>query len=205
MVVRDFNIFHALHKVLISMIHLRYFSYGNLLLYRIARADSFRLRKLFLHEFVPLNEQADTTETYCAVYGPDLYLSCTELIGFLLQRLVLGQTVVVIRHQQNDQLTYMANIGSVIVVGLNERQVDEVVPDEKYAEPDYDQRRHHVLTLDSDVVTEHKPVHQGKDEVELTHQVRFEFVLELAELFGLCEHQQSTRPEDQTCSQNGSH
>ena len=135
MVVRDFNIFHALHKVLISMIHLRYFSYGNLLLYRIARADSSRLRKLFLHEFVPLNEQTDTTKTYCAVYGPDLYLSCTELIGFLLQRLVLGHTVVVIRHQQNDQLTYMTNIGSVIVVGLNEIKLMRLYPTKSMLNP----------------------------------------------------------------------
>ena len=96
----------------------------------------------------------------------------------------------------------MTNICSVVVIRLSKRQVDEVVQQEKNAESHNDQRRHQVLILNSDVVTESVPVPQREHKVKLTHEIGLEFVFELAELFGLSKHQQSTSSEDQTRCEN---
>lgn len=114
--------------------------------------------ELCFEKLIKLHHQTDPTESYCCVHRSNLDLCCAKLVGFFFQRIVFQQTVVVVRHHQNNQLSHVADVCSVVLVCLFERQVYEVVHDEKDAEGQNHQGRQNVLCFHCDVVPQGKPV-----------------------------------------------
>lgn len=97
----------------------------------------------------------------------------------------------------------MADVGSVVVVGLGEREVDEVVDHEKNGESKENESREIVLVGTRHIQTDSHPVDDRNDEVGLFETASLEFVFELPEAVFLSAEQSNRHQDGDDESSNG--
>jgi len=103
-----------------------------------------------------------------------------------LDRSCAHHGTVVHGHKQNHELGDVTDVGPVVVVGLRERQVDQVVEKEEDGNGEDNEGGEVVLVVARKVETDTHPVEDCHNEICPFKASRFQLIFELAEVLLLC-------------------
>lgn len=107
---------------------------------------------------------------------------------------------VVVRDQEDHQLREVAQVGPVVLVGVLEGQVRQVVQNEDEAEEQDDESAVHFLVAGGHVDSEAHSVEHSHKNILIVYEILFELVLELTELSRPRELQQEQHQNIETKS-----
>lgn len=132
------------------------------------------------------------SQTYCRDYHAyydhrQLQLCWSVNSRLCFQGIVESHASVVVGRQQNNKLSHVTQVGSVVLVEVGERQVHDVVHDICEGEGQDDESAKCVLDAGRHVEAQCHAIDDRERNVELVDTVLFELLLELAEVLLFCE------------------
>jgi hypothetical protein len=128
------------------------------------------------------NEADNKTNHYTCV----LKIDWREYTGDLSDRTCASHRAVVHSHKEDDELAEVADVGSVVVVGLRERQVDQVVKKKCNRNRHYYKCRELILVRRRHVEPKAHTVDDCYDEIGFFYASWLQFIFKLSETIFFC-------------------